>query len=140
MFEEMRLSNIWFIAQVRVYDEILARHTNSLNLCYKTLLIISKKTILCKLSGKLGGTPEEVLDLISAYVLAKVEAGKDEEVLEEIRKIAGIKRASPTYGMYDLHVEVSFESIDELDKFIFDKMRRIPGIKETVTLIASKGM
>ncbi len=81
-----------------------------------------------------------MLDLVSAYVLAKVEAGRDEEVLEEIRKMAGIKRANRTYGIYDLHVEIFFESIDELDKFIFDKMRRIPGIKETVTLIASKGM
>jgi len=30
--------------------------------------------------------------------------------------------------------------MDELDKFIFDEIRRIPGIKETVTLIAFKGV
>jgi DNA-binding Lrp family transcriptional regulator len=40
--------------------------------------------------------------------------------------------------MYDLHVEVSFKTKDELDRFIFDKIRRIPGVKETVTLIAFK--
>jgi DNA-binding Lrp family transcriptional regulator len=78
--------------------------------------------------------------LITAYVLAKVEAGKDEEVLKEVRKMAGVQRAVPTYGVYDLHVEVSLKTMDELDSFVFDNIRRIPGIKETITLIAFKGM
>jgi len=77
--------------------------------------------------------------LITAFVLAKVESGKDEEVVRKVRKIAGVQRVSPTYGTYDLHVEVSFKSMDELDKFIFNEIRRLPGIKETVTLVAPKG-
>jgi DNA-binding Lrp family transcriptional regulator len=75
-----------------------------------------------------------------AYVLAKVEAGKDQEVLREVKKKPGVQQATPTYGVYDLHVEVSFNAMDELDRFIFDEIRRIPGIKETVTLIAFKGI
>jgi Lrp/AsnC family transcriptional regulator for asnA, asnC and gidA len=78
--------------------------------------------------------------LIVAYVLAKVEAGKDEEVVEVVRKLSGVQHAVPTYGVYDLHVEVSFETMEELDSFVFDKIRKIPGIKETITLIAFKGM
>ena len=78
--------------------------------------------------------------MTTAYVLAKVEAGKDKEVLNETKKILGVKQAVPTYGVYDLHVEVSFETMEELDRFIFDKIRRIPGIKETVTLVAFKGI
>jgi DNA-binding Lrp family transcriptional regulator len=78
--------------------------------------------------------------LIVAYVLGKVESGKDQEVLTEVRKMRGVKQAIPTYGVYDLHVEVSFDTMDELDKFIFDGIRRVPGMKETVTLIAFKGI
>lgn len=59
-------------------------------------------------------------------------------MLEEVRKSPGVEHAVPTYGMYDLHVEVSFKTKDELDRFIFDKIRRITGVKETVTLIAFK--
>jgi DNA-binding Lrp family transcriptional regulator len=77
--------------------------------------------------------------MIVAYVLAKVEAGKDQEVLSEAKKIPGVKQAVPTYGVYDLHVEVSFDTMEELERFIFDKIRRIPGVKETVTLVAFKG-
>jgi DNA-binding Lrp family transcriptional regulator len=80
------------------------------------------------------------LDLINAFILAKVESGKDEEVLKKVRKLAGVQRAIPTYGVYDLHVEVSFKSMDELDRCIFDEVRRIPGIKETVTLVAFRGV
>jgi DNA-binding Lrp family transcriptional regulator len=77
--------------------------------------------------------------LITAYVLAKVESGKDDEVLSEAQKLVGVKEATPTYGVYDLHIKVEFKSIEELDEFIFNKIRRIPGVKETVTLIAFRG-
>lgn len=70
--------------------------------------------------------------------MAKVEAGKDEEVLNEVKKTAGVQHAIPTYGEYDLHVEVSFKDKEELDRFIFDKIRRISGVNEAVTLIAFK--
>ena len=75
-----------------------------------------------------------------AYVLARVEAGKDQDVLREVKKMPGVRQATPTYGVYDLHVEVSFETMEELDKFIFSGIRRVPGIKETVTLTALKGI
>lgn len=75
-----------------------------------------------------------------AYVLAKVEAGQDQHVLTEVKRMEGVEKATPTYGIYDLHVEVSFDKMEDLDKFIFEGIRRIPGIKETATLIAFKGI
>jgi DNA-binding Lrp family transcriptional regulator len=77
-----------------------------------------------------------VLDLTVAYILAKVEAGKDQEVLKEVKTLPGVRQATPTYGVYDLHVKVSFETMEEFEKFIFDGIRKISGIKETVTLTA----
>jgi DNA-binding Lrp family transcriptional regulator len=68
--------------------------------------------------------------------LAKVESGKDDEVLKEVKKAGGVQQATPTYGEYDLHVDVTFKTKEELDKFIFDKIRRIEGVRETLTLIA----
>ncbi len=72
-----------------------------------------------------------------AYVLAKIEAGQDKQTLEAISKLAGVTSITLTYGIYDLHVEVKFDTIEELDEFIFDKVRKVSGIKETVTLVAS---
>ena len=73
-----------------------------------------------------------------AYVLARVEAGRDREVFNEIKKLKEIKKASATYGMYDLHIEVTVDRVEDLDAFVFDKVRKIPGVKETVTMIASE--
>ena len=78
--------------------------------------------------------------MVVAYVLAKVESGKDQKVLEEVKKIPGVRNVALTYGMYDLHVEVSFDTMEALDNFIFGEIRRVAGIKETVTLIVPKGM
>jgi DNA-binding Lrp family transcriptional regulator len=77
--------------------------------------------------------------LVTAYVLAKVEAGKDESVLKEVKKLPGICNAVPTYGLYDLHVEVTFATIENLDEFVFTELLTIEGIKETITLITFKG-
>jgi len=78
--------------------------------------------------------------LVLAYILAKMEAGKDEEIFARIKELREIKEASATYGIYDLLIKVSFEKVEELDSFIFDVVRRIPGVKETVTMIAAKNI
>lgn len=67
-----------------------------------------------------------------------MQAGKDKKVLREAKKIRGVKQAVSTHGNYDLHIEVSFDKIEELDKFVFDDIRMLDGIKETVTIIASE--
>jgi len=76
--------------------------------------------------------------LIVAYVLAKVEAGKDKEALQDIKKMSGVKQVASVYGIYDLHVEVSFDTMEQLDKFIFEEIRKVLGIKETVTLVVPR--
>jgi len=74
--------------------------------------------------------------MVHAFILAKVESGKDNDVLNEVKKAPGVQHATPTYGEYDLHVDVCFNTKDELGQFIFDKIRRTPGITALLTLIA----
>ncbi len=76
--------------------------------------------------------------MVVAYILARVEAGKDKDVLEQVKKMSGVKQTSLTYGTYDLHVEVAFATLEEIDKFIFEGIRKVPGVTETVTLIVPK--
>jgi len=80
----------------------------------------------------------EGVSLVLAYVLAKMEAGKEGEVFAEIKKLREIEEAHATYGVHDLLIKARFERVEELDSFIFDVVRRIPGVKETVTMIAAK--
>jgi Lrp/AsnC family transcriptional regulator for asnA, asnC and gidA len=70
-----------------------------------------------------------------AYVLAKIEVGQEKQAFETIRKLVGVTSITFTYGIYDLHVEIKFDTMEELDEFIFEKIRKVRGIKETVTLV-----
>jgi DNA-binding Lrp family transcriptional regulator len=49
-----------------------------------------------------------------------------------------VKEADATYGSYDLVIKVSFKTIEDLDRFIFEKIRRIKGINETSSMIVAK--
>lgn len=78
--------------------------------------------------------------MVSAYIMAKLEAGKDKGVFAEIKKLREIEEASATYGAYDLLIKVEFKTVEELDRFIFDVVRRIPGVTETVTMVVAQTM
>ena len=76
--------------------------------------------------------------MVSAYILANVETGADRKVFRDIKKLPGVNKVSMTFGTYDLCIEVSFETMEELDEFVFDKLRKTPKIRETVTVICSE--
>jgi DNA-binding Lrp family transcriptional regulator len=76
--------------------------------------------------------------LVSAYILANVETGADRKVFRDIRKLPGVNKVSMTFGTYDLCIEVSFKTMEELDEFVFDKLRKTPKITQTVTVICSE--
>jgi DNA-binding Lrp family transcriptional regulator len=76
--------------------------------------------------------------MFSVYILGKVEAGTENEVLNSLKNLSPMKKASLTYGVYDLCIEAHFKTMEELDDFVFNVIRKVPGIKETVTLITSK--
>jgi DNA-binding Lrp family transcriptional regulator len=82
--------------------------------------------------------PHEGTKMIYAYVLGKIEAGTETNVLNTIKNLKEMKKASLTYGTYDLCVEAQFTTMEELNNFVINVLRKIKGIKETVTLIASK--
>jgi len=76
--------------------------------------------------------------MVIAYILAKIEAGKEDKILEGIRALPEVKRAAFTFGVYDVVVVVEFARVEGLDEFLFAKLRKIPGIVETISMIVSK--
>lgn len=76
--------------------------------------------------------------MIFAYILGKVERGSELEVLNVLKNFEQIEKASIIYGVYDLCIEVRFGTIEELDEFVFNIVRKISGIKDTCTLIVAK--
>ena len=66
-----------------------------------------------------------------------MEIGKDKEVVKEVKMVPEVKKVCLTYGAYDIAIEATFETIEDLDRFVFDKLRKTPKVKETLTVICS---
>ena len=76
--------------------------------------------------------------MVLAYILAKMQVGMDDQVFAEIKKLEQIQEASATYGAYDLVIKVNFKTMEDLDRFLFEQIRRIKGITETSSIIVAK--
>ncbi|MGD8566151.1 MAG: Lrp/AsnC family transcriptional regulator [Candidatus Bathyarchaeota archaeon] len=76
--------------------------------------------------------------MISAFTLVKVSSQMNTSVFREIAKLPLMKQVTLTYGEYDLIVRTETDNIGELNKFIYNILRKIPNITMTATLIVSK--
>jgi DNA-binding Lrp family transcriptional regulator len=70
-----------------------------------------------------------------AYILFNVGSGSENRVLEELRDIAAVQEAFFSYGIYDLVVKVKTDSMEQLKEIVSHRLRSIPDVKSTVTLI-----
>jgi DNA-binding Lrp family transcriptional regulator len=70
-----------------------------------------------------------------AYVLINCGLGKEEDILITLRSISSVKEAHGTFGAYDIIVELSSENRDDLREDITWKIRRLPDVRSTLTLM-----
>jgi DNA-binding Lrp family transcriptional regulator len=58
--------------------------------------------------------------------------------MNKINKLQFVKEVTPVYGEYDIIVETETKTIKELTLFIYNKLRTIPGLTMTTTMITAK--
>ncbi|MEQ8221647.1 MAG: Lrp/AsnC ligand binding domain-containing protein [Candidatus Eremiobacterota bacterium] len=76
--------------------------------------------------------------MVTAYILLQVSSEHDKVVWNELTALPNVVEAAWIYGEFDTLLKVESPSLDELDEFIFDELRKIDGIKSTKTLLVSK--
>jgi DNA-binding Lrp family transcriptional regulator len=74
-----------------------------------------------------------------AFVLVNAEVGSEDEVAEELRKIANVKESYAVYGVYDIVAKVEAESMDKLKEIITWKIRRLDKVRSTLTMLVVEG-
>jgi DNA-binding Lrp family transcriptional regulator len=74
----------------------------------------------------------------NAIVLINSEVGYESDILEGLCDLDRVERACLIYGVYDILAEVSTDSMGDLEDIIAKKIRMIPGVRSTLTLIISK--
>ena len=70
-----------------------------------------------------------------SYVLMNIKLGSEDKVLKEIRKVPNVKECHRVYGVYDMIAKVEADSMDKLKEIITWKIRRLDGVRSTLTSI-----
>ena len=70
------------------------------------------------------------------YVLINVDLGFEERVLSEVRKVPNVKECHRMYGIYDMIAKIEADSLDTIKQVVTSKIRRLEGVRSTVTTIA----
>lgn len=74
---------------------------------------------------------------LTAYVLAEAEPGCVRDLVTEIAKIKGVKRACGVTGPYDIITYLETKDIDTLGNIITKKFQTLPGIRRTMTCLCT---
>ena len=73
-----------------------------------------------------------------AYVMINCESSCEESVLEKIGEFSGIKEVKSTVGNYDMVIKIESESMEQMRDLISIKIRSIPQILTTTTLLCTE--
>jgi DNA-binding Lrp family transcriptional regulator len=69
-------------------------------------------------------------------MLLKTETGKEYNVVKEAKKLASVLECRVVYGEYDVFIRMEASDLPLLDEIV-TQVRRIPGVLQTTTLVAS---
>jgi DNA-binding Lrp family transcriptional regulator len=69
------------------------------------------------------------------YLLVETEVGRLEEVLKRVGATPGVAEVQAVTGPFDLIVKVQAGHVNQALDIVIHKIRRIPGIKSTETLV-----
>ena len=75
---------------------------------------------------------------ILAYILFKVASGTEVEVAQKIIEFEETIGADVVFGEYDVIARVAIADLGKLQDFVSDRIRAIPNILVTTTMIISK--
>lgn len=76
--------------------------------------------------------------VVLAYVLLVVKSGSEREVCKKASEFEEVVEASVLYGEYDAIVKVRTDDLSQLDHFLTDKLREIPEIFRSSTMIVAR--
>lgn len=75
-----------------------------------------------------------------AYLMINCESGCEAQIFDELKTFPEIKKAETTIGRHDILAHVEAGSPDELSYVITMKIRKIPQIRCTTTLVCTESV
>lgn len=75
---------------------------------------------------------------VLAYVLFKVNSGTEREVAQKLIEFEEVVQADIIFGEYDVVAKMVTEDLDKLEEFVSEKIRTVPNVLVTSTMIISR--
>lgn len=76
--------------------------------------------------------------MVLAYIMVRIDAGSEREVLSKIESLSEVKESHIIYGEWDIVMKVSVSNIEEITAFVVDKLRKMKSVKLTSTMIVAE--
>lgn len=73
------------------------------------------------------------------YLLAEVDVSQLEDVIRRLRAVPHVAEVEAVTGPFDLIVKIQAPHINEALDVVMHRIRKIPGVKSTETLVAVSG-
>ncbi len=70
-----------------------------------------------------------------AFVLMNAELGSEDAIVNELKKIDGVKEVYQVYGVYDIVAQVEADTMEKAKEIVTWKLRKLNGVKSTLTMI-----
>ncbi len=75
--------------------------------------------------------------MVTGLVLVRLQAGKEKQALSKIKEIKGVSHVSAVFGRWDLVIDIEVADLATLANVVVGKIRTIPGIFSTETLLTT---
>ena len=73
-----------------------------------------------------------------AWLLLKVAPTTEKGIVDQVRDMEFIEEASVVYGKYDIIAKAAIPNIADFDNAVVKKIRAMPGVESTLTLVSTK--
>ena len=73
-----------------------------------------------------------------AYILLGVQPNTEDKVYTKLKKLKEVRAVNIMFGSWDVLAQVEVNSTQALNEFMLDKIRKIPEVSLTATMIVAK--
>jgi DNA-binding Lrp family transcriptional regulator len=70
-----------------------------------------------------------------AFVLMNAELGIEDSLVNDLKKLESVKEVYQVYGVYDIVAQVEADTMEKVKETITWKLRKLNGVKSTLTMI-----
>jgi DNA-binding Lrp family transcriptional regulator len=76
--------------------------------------------------------------MINAYILGQISPNTEKATVDQLNNINGVQEAHIVFGKFDIIAKISADTEEILNTIILDKVRQIPELVKTQTLLVAE--